>query len=636
MAAKKAPKKKAARTPRRKRAVNIALPKGTALAAALQVKFAKTFGSRITTIAAEQHALAQIKEFIPTGIDALDNYVISRGGWPVGRMSEIFGEESCIAGDSIVKFAAVNKETGKMVNSKGGSIKLLYDRFHDIRNTVGRQRAARSSLKFLAPSVDDLGRIVANEVLDVVKTGRKPVFKVSCGKQSLIATADHEFLTKFGYARLEDLAPGDEVLLHLNTPYTVETIHLYARKEASFKAHPYGDRHVVGGCTYYRVRRARAVFEANLNKMPYAEFAGRLNAGKTKGLKFLPPAIHVHHKDEDYTNDRIENLIAVNGAEHTQQHALQNHNDLRFVVQPHVISKIVPQGKADTYDLKMADPYRNYVANGFAVHNCGKTALLYRSLGAAQQIGGVAVLLDAEHSFDEERATTHGIDVNDLVIAQPHHLEEALDMLKSVLAAHDRRKGPMFLGLDSIASLNTKAGLSLDAGEKAVAAEARIFSDELRDMPYLLNKGRAHLCMVNQIRHKIGGSRFASNITTPGGNGPRFYSSVRLQFFGGKGIKNAVDEHIGKIVTVMAVKNRLASPFRKARVRFDYDTGYNNLWTTIEHAKRLKLVKYSKDKPVSYVSALQALDWDFNVVGAIGRERGADDAMEVEADDDDE
>ncbi len=212
-------------------------------------------------------------------------------------------------------------------------------------------------------------------------------------------------------------------------------------------------------------------------------------------------------------------------------------------------------------------------------------------------------------------------------------------MLKACLLAHDPRKGPMLAVLDSIASLNTKAGLSLEAGDKGVAAEARIFSDELRDLPRLLNRARAHFAMINQIRHTIGGSKFSSNITTPGGNGPRFYSSVRLQFFGGKGIKNANDEHIGKVVTIVGVKNRLASPFRKARVRFDYETGYNNQWTTIEHAKRLKLVKPKKRKsdgktiPPTYLDALEALDWDFNVVGSIGREGGADDAVEDEDDD---
>lgn len=268
----------------------------------------------------------------------------------------------------------------------------------------------------------------------------------------------------------------------------------------------------------------------------------------------------------------------------------------------------------------------------FGPESCGKTALAYRSLGAAQQVGGVAVLLDAEHSFDEERAETHGIDTSDLLICQPAHLEEALEMIKAALRSHDPGRGPMLLALDSIASLNTKTGLSLDAGEKGVAAEARVLSDELRDMPRLLNEHRTHLLMINQIRHMIGGSKFASNITTPGGNGPRFYSSVRLQFFGGKAIKNADDEHIGKVVTVMAVKNRLTAPFHKARVRFDYATGYNNQWTTVEHAKRLKLVA-AKDKP-TYIDALEALDWDFNAVGAIGREAGADDATEDDSDDD--
>jgi len=298
------------------------------------------------------------------------------------------------------------------------------------------------------------------------------------------------------------------------------------------------------------------------------------------------------------------------------------------------IKEFIPTGidALDNYVIGRGGFPVGRMSEVFGAESSGKTALLYRCLGAVQQIGGVAVLLDAEHSFDEERAETHGIEISDLVIGQPAHLEEAIEMLKAALRSHDPQRGPLLLGLDSIASLNTKAGLALDAGEKGVAAEARVLSDELRDMPRLLQEHRAHLFMVNQIRHMIGGSKFASNITTPGGNGPRFYSSVRLQFFGGKAIKNADDEHVGKVVTIMAVKNRLTAPFHKARVRFDYATGYNNQWTTIEHAKRLKLVA-AKDKP-TYVDALEALDWDFNVVGSIGREVGADDATEADSDDD--
>lgn len=260
------------------------------------------------------------------------------------------------------------------------------------------------------------------------------------------------------------------------------------------------------------------------------------------------------------------------------------------------------------------------ISECFGEEGCGKTALLYRTLGSCQRVGGVSALLDAEYSFDEERADVHGINQKSLIIEQPSHLEQALDMIKDTARAHDPKFGPLLIGLDSLASLKTKSGVSLESADaKEFRGEAQVLSNHLRDLPRILTKHRAHLFIVNQIRHKPG-VMFGNNTTTPGGNAPKFYSSVRLQYFGGKAIKNKDDEHTGKVVTVMAVKNRLQAPFTKARIRLDYDTGYNDMWTTVEHAKRLKLITPRKkdgkmESPIEqYLDALEELDWDFNPI----------------------
>lgn len=253
----------------------------------------------------------------------------------------------------------------------------------------------------------------------------------------------------------------------------------------------------------------------------------------------------------------------------------------------------------------------------FGEEGCGKTLLLYRALAQVQRMGGVAHLLDAEFAFEEERAEVSGVDQDTLLISYPKHLEECLDMIKHAARTHNPKDGPLLIGLDSIASLKTKSGVALDAGEAGYRGEAKLFSDELRDMARILTAHRACLFMTNQIRHKMN-VRFGSNITTPGGNAPKFYSSVRLQFFGGKALKNKDDEHTGKVVTIVAIKNRLQAPFKKAKVRLDYATGYNDMWTTTEHAKRLGLIKPrkkdGKTEPLSeqYLDSLEELDWPFN------------------------
>lgn len=284
------------------------------------------------------------------------------------------------------------------------------------------------------------------------------------------------------------------------------------------------------------------------------------------------------------------------------------------------------------------------ISETFGDEGCGKTALLYRLLAMNQRAGGLSFLADAEYSFDEERADVAGIDRGTLLLGHPAHLEQTIEMIKAVVSNHNPKLGPLLVGLDSIASINTKAGVSMAAGEAEVGAAARIWSDELRDLPRLLHKHRAHLFMTNQVRHKIGGaSRFGPNIVTPGGNAPKFYSSVRLQFFGGKAIKNLkTGEHTGKVVTIMAVKNRLGAPFKKARVRFDYATGYNNQWSTIEHAKTMALINArGKDgKPVDpeklHIRAMQKLGWEENMLIPTGQPGGEYETSDEQADDEDE
>jgi len=304
------------------------------------------------------------------------------------------------------------------------------------------------------------------------------------------------------------------------------------------------------------------------------------------------------------------------------------------------ITEYIPSGidVLDNYVIGRGGGPVSRIAEIIGEEACGKTALLYRWLGCTQRVGGVAALADAEFSFDSDRARVHGIDTSELIMEQPTVLEEALEMVKDTVGYHNPKHGPLLIGLDSIASMNTKKGIGMAVGDMPVGEAARILSDELRDLPPLLRAHRAYFVCINQIRHKIGVS-FGSNITTPGGKSLAFYASLRLQFFGGKAIKDKHGDHIGKVVTLMAIKNRLAPPFRKARIRFDYASGYNNLWTTVEHAKSRKLVKPrrggDRQSNTAYIEALEALDWDINPIGPLGLEGGLDDAEVADDDDDD-
>jgi recombination protein RecA len=258
---------------------------------------------------------------------------------------------------------------------------------------------------------------------------------------------------------------------------------------------------------------------------------------------------------------------------------------------------------------RMSEVYGDYA--------CGKTSLSYSAGASVQRMGGLYVVVDDELSFDRERAETFGVDLDSVLILQPESLEEALEMQKDVLHAHNPKNGPLLLAWDSLASSKTKASMTGAAGEKVIGEVARITSEEFPKICAMLPAARAHWMVVNQIRTKFG-VMFGDNTTTPGGNAPKFHASVRIQFFGGKAIKNKFDEHVAKVVTILGAKNRLAPPFRKARVRLDYLSGYNNIWSTLEHAKRFKLITprkegfsgVGKDSLEDYLKVLEQMEWE--------------------------
>jgi recombination protein RecA len=140
--------------------------------------------------------------------------------------------------------------------------------------------------------------------------------------------------------------------------------------------------------------------------------------------------------------------------------------------------------------------------------------------------------------------------------------------------------------------------------------------------------------IVNQTREKIGGLIFGSNRTTPGGNALKFHASVRLELFSGKSIKDG-DDHVGKQITMMATKTKVGGkPWAKAKVRLYYDTGFNNVWSTINHAKIRKFVpKEWRATEENYLAALKALGWNRGfAVGGLTAPGDVEDSLTDEED----
>lgn len=249
----------------------------------------------------------------------------------------------------------------------------------------------------------------------------------------------------------------------------------------------------------------------------------------------------------------------------------------------------------------------------FADEGVGKSSLLYQSIAGAQRENAIAALYETEHAIESSRPTVFGVDLDKLIGDQPDTMEDVLAMLEYTLDALPKSsKGDpaAFLGWDSLAGTPTKNEVKLGlTGKAAVADRARIMSMAMRILTPKVAAKRAVLVIVNQTRTKFGGA-WGDNSTTPGGAALKFHASIRLQLFGGKSVKVG-DDHVGKQVTMMAQKTKVGgAPYAKAKVRLYYDTGWNNTWSTVWHAKDRGLVpKGDQYDEEAYVAALRALTW---------------------------
>lgn len=473
---------------------------------------------------------------IPTGDFEFD--FATGGGFPRGRYSIIFGpESSCLSGGTFIQYEIRTSE-GKRQNHKGGTLENLYLRFNGLpRKGQGfYQRPSTVGSEFFAPSVNEEGRIIQNRILAVVKNGQKPVFKVTTqGGLQVIATADHRFLSDEGYVRLGGLDVGSVVMIHNNTPYRTDSpASKAARPALHVKYHPYGTHHMVNGYAYKYVITARLIYEARLNELEYDSYVNRLNSGDLTGLKFLTPDQHVHHRNENFRDNDEQNVVVLDASTHGRIHAWERHNNLRYTaVEDHIIS-IEPVGVETVYDIEMEDPYPNFVADGFVVHNC-KTNLAYLAIAEAQrgpEECNKAVLVDLEGAFDPNWAVQFGIDVEALIVVKPGYGEEAVDIIDALVRAED----VAIIVVDSLATIIASKEIEQSAEKFDVGTSSLLIKRMCNKVNNSLSQEakRKHdpcVIFINQIRFKIG-VMFGNPETQPGGQAMKFLASLIVRVSG--------------------------------------------------------------------------------------------------------
>ena len=222
---------------------------------------------------------------------------------------------------------------------------------------------------------------------------------------------------------------------------------------------------------------------------------------------------------------------------------------------------------------------RGRVVEIYGPESSGKSTLALSVVAQAQKIGLRCAYIDAEHALDPVYMKALGVDLDELLLAQPDYGEQGLEIVDKLI-----RTGEIgVIVVDSVASLIPKAELEGEMESAQMGLQARMMAKAMRKLVGLANQHKTLIIFINQLRSKIG-IMFGNPETTPGGMALKYASSVRIDIRKKEDIKDKAGNPIGIVSKVKVIKNKMAPPMKITEFAIIYGTGIDQYGCVLDVA----------------------------------------------------